>query len=37
MFYEDDTEKKKNPFLISREFNLEFQTNLLYDALFNKC
>lgn len=26
--------KKK---LMSREFKLEFQINLLYDALFNKC
>lgn len=28
---------KKNPSLMSREFNLEFQINLFYDALFNKC
>lgn len=27
--------KKKK--LMSREFKLEFQINLLYDALFNKC
>lgn len=37
IFYEDGTGEKKYPSLMSREFNLEFQINLLYDALFNKC
>lgn len=31
------TQEKKDLSLMRREFNLEFQIILLYDALFNKC